>query len=137
MHQTHLEFDADSKLSAEQRGRVLQFLTCLAIEPASAVQPVSPATSASAKPGVRKLSVFELARLKRDIQSVTSSSAAPELMRQVAWSIEEGNLRRFSPLHALHIALKKIREGAWTRPNRMPPNWARAVSAPPETCRRA
>jgi hypothetical protein len=32
--------------------------------------------------------------------------------------------------------LKKIREGAWTRPNRMPPNWARALSQlpAPEPC---
>ena len=86
-----------------------------------------------------KLSVFELARLRRDVQAATSSAAAPELMRQVVWSIEEGSLKRFSPTHAIHIALKKIREGAWTRPNRMPPNWARAMSAPaqPETCSRA
>jgi hypothetical protein len=34
---------------------------------------------------------------------------------------------------AVNIALKKIREGAWSRPNQMPPNWAR-LSALPETC---
>ena len=73
----------------------------------------------------RKLSVFELARLRRDIQAVTSAQDAPETLRQVIWSIEEGSLLRFSPLHAAHIALKKIREGAWTRPHRMPPNWVR------------
>jgi hypothetical protein len=133
----HFQFDSESKLSAEERGRVLQFLACLAAEPAKSVHPVSPATPASTKPAARKLSVFELARLKRDIQSATSTEAAPELMRQVVWSIEQGSLQRFSPLHALHIALKKIREGAWTRPNRMPPNWARDLSASPETCRRA
>lgn len=85
------------------------------------------------------LSVFELARLKRDVQGATSSAAAPELLRQVVWSIEEGALRRFSPPHAIHIALKKIREGAWTRPNRMPPNWARTLGVPshPGTCSRA
>ena len=133
-HQGHIDFDADSRLSAEERGRVLQFLTCLALEPARAQHPVTPAAVVR---GPRKLSVFELARLKRDIQSATSSAAAPELMRQVLWSIEEGSLKRFEPAHALHIALKKIREGAWTRPNRMPPNWARAMSAPLETCSRA
>jgi len=133
-HQAHLEFDSDTKLNAEARGRVLQFLTCLAVEPARVVRPATP-LPVIASP--RKLSVFELARLKRDIQSVTTSAAAPELLRQVVWSIEEGSLQRFSPLHALHIALKKIREGAWTRPNRMPPNWTRSLSAPLETCRRA
>ena len=76
--------------------------------------------------GRRKLSVFELARLKRDIQIATSGIAGAELLRQVLWSIEAGALRRFSPLHAAHIALKKIREGAWTRPHRMPPNWSPA-----------
>lgn len=137
-HRAHLSFDAETKLSAEARGRVLQFLSILAVQP-SAAPAVSPVPSVPAGPGPRKLSVFELARLKRDIQAATSSAAAPELMRQVAWSIEEGALRRFTPVHALHIALKKIRDGAWTRPNRMPPNWARALSAPAvlETCRRA
>jgi len=134
LHQSHVEFDADSKLSAEQRGRVLQFLACLAIEPARAARTTTPGPVTATR---RKLSVFELARLKRDLQSVTSTESAPELLRQVVWSVEEGSLQRFSPLHALHIALKKIREGAWTRPNRMPPNWARSVSAPLETCRRA
>ena len=134
-HQGHMEFDADSKLTAEERGRVLQFLTCVAVEPRRAVQGVGAPGVVTSKP--RKLSVFELARLRRDLQSVTTIEAAPELMRQVVWSIEEGSLQRFSPLHGLHIALKKIREGAWTRPNRMPPNWARAMSAAPETCRRA
>jgi hypothetical protein len=134
VHLCHLEFDIDSKLSADERGRVLQFLACLAVEPARAVHPVS---SGPVKPKPRTLSMFELARLKRDLQSVTTSEGAPELMRQVVWSIEKGSLQRFSPLHALHIALKKIREGAWTRPNRMPPNWARVASAPLETCRRA
>jgi hypothetical protein len=89
--------------------------------------------------GRRKLTVFELARLKRDIQIATSSTAAAELLRQVAWSIEAGALRRFSPQHAAHIALKKIREEAWTRPHRMPPNWSPELSAPAvtEPCRAA
>jgi len=33
----------------------------------------------------------------------------------------------------VNIALKKIREGASSRPNRMPPNWAH-LAALPETC---
>jgi hypothetical protein len=39
-------------------------------------------------------------------------------------------------MHAVNIALKKIREGQWTRPHRMPPNWMRKLSeaAQPETC---
>jgi hypothetical protein len=137
-HQGHISFDADSRLSAEDRGKVLQFLSILAVEPAKTASE-RPGSPGPVERGPRKLSVFELARLKRDIQAATSSAAAPELMRQVVWSIEEGSLKRFTLVHAIHIALKKIREGAWTRPNRMPPNWARAMSAPAvlETCRRA
>ena len=138
-HREHMEFDADSKLGPEERGRVLQFLACLAVEPARAARAAVPAGAAATIPAARsprQLSVFELARLKRDVQAATSVEAAPELLRQVVWSIEEGSLQRFSPLHALHIALKKIREGAWTRPNRMPPNWTRGL-AWLETCRRA
>jgi len=61
------------------------------------------------------------------------------LLRQVVWSIEAGALRRFSAPHAINIALKKIREGSWTRPHRMPPNWVPALSmgAVTETCRAA
>ena len=90
-------------------------------------------------PAARALSVFELARLRRDVQATAPVADAGELLRQVVWSIEEGSLRRFSPSHAIHIALKKIREGAWTRPNRMPPQWVRALGAPslPEVCSRA
>jgi hypothetical protein len=138
-HRGHLNFDADSKLNAEERGRVLQHLSVLAVAPrVTASVPIGTPIPAVVS-GPRKLSVFELARLTRDVQAATSGAAAPELMRQVAWSIEEGSLRRFSPQHAIHIALKKIREGAWTRPNRMPPNWARPMSTPsaPVLCNRA
>jgi hypothetical protein len=61
------------------------------------------------------------------LEGVPASDAA-ETFRQVLWSVEEGALRRFDPPLAINIALKKIREGAWTRPNRMPPNW-RAIGA--------
>jgi hypothetical protein len=138
-HRAHVGFDPDSRLSAEERGRVLQHLSTLAAQP-KATLPAAPGPRPTSAPrGPRLLSVFELARLKRDVQGATSSAAAPELLRQVVWSIEEGALRRFSPPHAIHIALKKIREGAWTRPNRMPPNWARTLGVPshPGTCSRA
>jgi hypothetical protein len=51
----------------------------------------------------------------------------------VVWAVEEGALRRFEMPLAVNIALKKIREGAWSRPNRMPPNSAR-IAARAETC---
>jgi hypothetical protein len=137
----HLSFDAQSKLSAVDRGQVLQLLSVVASEPAQAA--TQRCINLNSTPSLRpKLSVFELARLRRDIQLTAAnlrSVRAPELMRQVVWAIEEGALRRFAIAHAIHIALKKIREGAWTRPHRMPPNWAEGLrdTSVPETCRRA
>lgn len=139
---SRMAFDDASALSPEERGRVLDLLTCLAATPTAPPPRLSPPAfqqqhvAAQTPAGPRRLSVFELARLRREVQQVTGVAHAPEVIRQVLWSIEEGALRRFTSLHALHIALKKIREGAWTRPNRMPPNWARAM-AQPETCRSA
>jgi hypothetical protein len=121
----HMSFDAKSCLSAAERGTVLQQLSALAAAPKRAVVSTRVVCEDPGPSRPRQLSVFELARLRRDVLAVTSSTAAADLVRQVAWSVEEGALRRFSPQHALHIALKKIREGAWTRPNRMPPNWSR------------
>ena len=139
-HRPEMQFDPTSRLSEAAQAEVLAMLAAFAVQPVPKATPAVPqASAAEAKPIPRKLSVFELARLKRDLQQASSSAAAPDLMRQVVWAIEEGALQRFTPAHGLHIALKKIREGAWTRPNRMPPNWARSLSAPAvlEPCRRA
>jgi hypothetical protein len=136
MHQGSMTFDMDSKLTEEARATVLKVLASMAEMPV-ATSPESAPNTSPVDATARKLSSFDLARLKRDIQIATSTTAGPELVRQVAWSIEAGALRRFSPAHAIHIALKKIREGAWTRPHRMPPNWIPALSASAgsETCR--
>jgi hypothetical protein len=142
LHLPRMDFDRDSKLSPHARTTILQLLASLA----NANTPTSPTRSPTNSPTAttspqppRKLTLFELSRLHRELQSATSTLDAPELLRQVVWSIEAGALRRFQPRHALHIALKKIREGLWTRPNRMPPNWARALSVPtaPESCAHA
>jgi len=74
------------------------------------------------------MTVFELARLRRDLQAAVDPAAADDRLREVVWSIEEGALRRFQSLHAMRIALKKIRDGLWSRPHRMPPNWARTLT---------
>jgi hypothetical protein len=126
-------FETNSQLSASEQGQVLQLLTVLASSPESAA-PTEPADRAlPAACGQRRLSTFELARLKRGIQIHAAVANTPELLRQAAWSIEEGALARFSILHALNIAIKKIREGTWTRPNRMPPNWLPRISFPAAT----
>jgi hypothetical protein len=139
LHRVSMTFDMDSKLTQEARAVVLQVLASMAEAPAVTEHKTSTTEPRVDSKGRRKLTPFELARLKRDIQIATSSTAAAELLRQVVWSIEAGALRRFSPQHAAHIALKKIREEAWTRPHRMPPNWSPELSAPPvtEPCRAA
>ena len=116
---TALEFDADTHLTPEDRGYLLAELAQLAAaRPTSVNEPAKPTPS-----GPRRLSVLDLARARRQILSAVPGPCGEETLRQVAWAVEEGTLRRFALQLALNIALKKIREGAWTRPNRMPPNW--------------
>jgi hypothetical protein len=147
LHSGAIEFDEASRLSAEQRGRVLQWLGICALKPAAgSMVPGAPAGEAPLR-GPRKLTVFELARLRRELQALVEPAAVTERLREVTWSVEEGALQRFQSLHAIRIAIKKIRDGLWTRPNRMPPNWARGLdrarsvpglhSALPVPCRTA
>jgi hypothetical protein len=135
MHQTQMAFDARSKVPPEDQARLCQILTLMARPTPDVESSGIAAVTQSGERSVpakthrpRKLTTFELGRLSRDLQSSASTATAPELMRQVVWSIETGALRRFDTRHALHIALKKIREGQWTRPHRMPTNWSRALS---------
>jgi hypothetical protein len=137
MHQTSMAFDADSKVTGEGRAAVLRVLSSMAAAFSGVVVQVSKSTEAvKGRSRRRGLSVFELARLKREIQKAGSCGGRPELLREVVWSIEVGALQRFKPVHAMNIALKKIREGVWTRPHRMPPNWMRGLGAAAgfETC---
>jgi hypothetical protein len=130
-----MSFDAETKLTPEERGRVLDVLTSLANATPSIPNP-SPSTAAPrpvgnyAKP--RRLSALEAARVRSGVLNLAASNGGSELFRQVLWSIEEGALRRFDARLALNIALKKIRDGAWTKPNRLPPNWLACARA--ETC---
>jgi hypothetical protein len=130
---TGLEFDADTRLTAEERAYFLNSLSALHAQPAvervKSVREARGMDSAARRP----LTPLELARIRRRVLEQVPGEGGAELARQVAWSVEAGALSRFGAVHGLHIALKKIREGAWTRPNRMPPNWLRAT-VPPETC---
>jgi len=133
---TTLEFDADTQLSAEDRGEMLRELEQMARARREPPKPIlGPAVRPSSAPyaGPRRLSALELARTRKRVQECVSSRDIAETLRQLIWAVEEGALRRFEVPLAVNIALKKIREGAWTRPNRMPPNWAR-LAAVPETC---
>jgi hypothetical protein len=132
---TAMPFDDGTALSPEERGRVLAILGVVSSEtPKVADKPASVAAArapaAYAKP--RKLSPLDAARLRKSILQLTPAAVGGEIFRQVLWSMEEGALRRFDSRLAANIALKKIREGAWSRPNRMPPNWMRGAAA--EAC---
>jgi hypothetical protein len=128
LHTSAMSFDEASGLNAEQRGRVLQWLEICALKPSAAARPAPAADGGTAHGGPRKLTTFDLLRLRRELHLLMEPAAVPERLREVIWSIEEGALQRFQPLHAIRIALKKIREGLWTRPNRMPPHWVRALA---------
>jgi hypothetical protein len=127
---TRIEFDADTRLSCEDRGQILTQLEQMARARSS-----PPPRRISVQPAVdtrsRKLSVLELARTRKRISEAVAGHEVAEVLRQVIWAVEEGALRRFELPLAVNIALKKIREGGWSRPHRMPPNW---LPARLETC---
>jgi hypothetical protein len=129
-----LDFDPETRVPAQIQAEIQQYLAAREAPKSVALAPPSPAAAAPPRP--RRLSVFDIARLRHGLQKLGSVQDADELTRQVLWSIEAGSLRQFGVMHAVNIALKKIREGQWTRPNRMPPNWLRKLSdaAQPETC---
>ncbi len=129
---TAMTFDERTALNPEERGLVLGILAQISASrpAATAVAPVARAVGPS-KP--RRLSPLEAARLRRQILELVPAAQSAELFRQVLWSVEEGALRRFETPLAINIALKKIREGLWSRPNRMPPLWLRGAAAT-ETC---
>jgi hypothetical protein len=133
---TALEFDANTQLTPADRGEILsQLAQVAAARPVpSQIKP----TTASPPAGPRRLSVLELARVRKRIQELVSTTSSAEVLRQVIWAVEQGALQRFTVSLAINIALKKIREGAWARPHRMPPNWLprelKAAHAQPEPC---
>jgi len=70
-----------------------------------------------------KLTQTQIAHIRRKISETRRGPQVDLTLREVVWSIEKGSLSKFTTLLATRIALKKIREEQWTRPNKMPPNW--------------
>ena len=131
-----MAFDEHTTLNAaEQRVALLQ-LQAIAqpVKTATAAQPGT-AKAAVTMTWPRRLTPLEAARLRKRVGQTLPGSEGPETFRQILWAVEEGALRRFEPAKAVNIALKKLREGAWTRPNRMPPQWRLAALAPIEPVR--
>jgi hypothetical protein len=133
---TAIEFDAETKLTPQERGELLTQLEQMARAsraPSAAPSSTKGSSTSQSYAKPRRLSPLELARTRKRVVETVPGNGATEILRQVVWAVEEGALRRFEMPLAVNIALKKIREGAWSRPNRMPPNWAR-LTALPETC---
>jgi hypothetical protein len=135
---TTFEFDENTKLTPEDRGQILgQLAQLAAAKPQPSARQGNPQVTKPEYAGQRRLTVLELARARKKVFDLVPAAGAQEVLRQVIWAIEEGALRRFTSTMALNIALKKIREGAWGKPNRMPPNWLpnpARQSARPEHC---
>jgi hypothetical protein len=127
-----IEFDSDSRLSPAEQTYLLNALQR---------QNSPPAAKMPAHDGVvtpisvrRRLSAVDLACIQRRVADQEKGPRARILAREVAWAVGEGALARFGPRHGLNIALKKIREGTWTRPHRMPPNAHAAFGALLDSC---
>jgi hypothetical protein len=129
---TTLEFDADTRLLPTERAHVLATLESLArARPASVQAPV--ATDRAAGP--RRLTALEVLKAHKGLRTLAVARAEEPpvgLLGEVVFAAEEGALARYPVALALNIALKKIREGAWSSPRRMPPDWSlrRALPVP-------
>lgn len=127
-----LSFDAATQLTAEEKQYVRWQLHLIAHPSAGEGDTVRPSalerTAPPAYAGPRRLAPLETARLRKRMLDAVPAHEVAETFRQVLWAVEEGALRRFEAAKAVNIALKKIREGAWTRPNRMPPQWREIAS---------
>jgi hypothetical protein len=130
--QTTMEFSPDCQLTAEERLVICEHLAHSAAAPVAepVLEAPAPQLPSAALSPPRRLSLIELARLQAKVRDVVAATDAPEAMRQVAWSIQFGALRRYPVYMALNIAAKKLREGCWSRPNRMPPNWTFLTAVP-------
>ena len=121
---TTLEFDPDTSLAATERAHVLATLESLARarpEPARVIRP-----TVGHRQGPRRLTALEVLKIDKGLRTLASARAeAPPatVLGEVVFAAEEGALAKFPVPLALNIALKKIREGTWSSPSRMPPDW--------------
>ena len=132
-----MEFDADTRLGPTDHAHVLDTLESLAHARPVQTVPDRPANQASGAPkGPRRLQALEVVRLQRSLRTLAAAAgtpANPSLLREVMYAVEEGALTKFPVPLAINIALKKLREGAWSVPHRMPTEWG-VQRAYPEQC---
>ena len=128
-------FDANSQLTASDQRNIATLLEQTAkARPAVSERPMAAPAANPIKP--RRLTALEIAQARSRLLQLLPSGTVTDLLRQIVWATEEGALSRFPPSLAVNIALKKIRLGLWTKPNRMPPQWSRVQPyvAGAETC---
>lgn len=133
-YRTHMDFDDGGRLTPEDRAAILAVLASTAgtrPEPTAAAAVTRQQRGRAAQEP--RLGTLQVARLRRSLSSLNPPQGVPGLLREVIWAVEEGALAVLAPAFAVNVALKKIREGVWTRPHRMPPNW-RLELARPELC---
>jgi hypothetical protein len=130
---TTLEFDADTRLTPTDRAHVLMTLDSLArARPASVPALAAPIARLAVPRRRAALDVLKAHQRLWALASARAETAPTGLLGEVIYAIEEGALAKFPIPLALNIALKKIREGAWSSPHRMPPDWRlrRALPVP-------
>lgn len=93
---------------------------------------ISPYVRQPSKP---RLNEFLLAQLRQRLSKLSLGEELEQRFCEAAWSIEYGALTKVvDRVKAINAAVKLIREGEWTRPNRMPPNWRLCLATTHETC---
>ena len=118
------ELDSDTRLSLEE-GMYLERSLVSLWEPDATPLPAKVNSKAENK---SEWTISRLAELRNRIGVLVTPELLEERVREVHWALSKGKLSTRSWKHAMHIALKLIREGTWTRPRGMPPNWVIALS---------
>jgi hypothetical protein len=124
---TGMEFDVDTRLGPTDRAHALDTLQSLAQARPVQTVPDRPAGQAAARPkSPRRLQALEVVRLQRSLRTLAAAAGTPadqKQLREVMYAVEEGALTKFPVPLAINIALKKLRDGAWSVPHRMPTEW--------------
>ena len=119
-----LTFDADTRLSEFERQYVLDTLRLVAgARPPSSVSTSVRIVTLAER---RRLSVPQLLETRQRLRKTKGegdSRGIDQLLREIAWSVEEGSLAKFEVRHAMAIACKKVRDGVWSTPYGMPADW--------------
>src|ERR1700689_1037374 len=81
LHTSAMFFEENSQLDAQERATVLTFLEICAVKPAAPPSALSTPATAGVASGPRKLTVFELARLRRELLAAVDPADSAERLR--------------------------------------------------------